>query len=129
MKFLGMQIMIEGLALGAFGMLYQTHAGAAAARSCSSYVIPTRRATCTTACSRCSEHYHQQLTERERREREDWAFEVALLMRNRFLAHEFYEEYYGARDDAAPQWDALVLGQRDDGACSARRCSSASSRT
>jgi hypothetical protein len=27
----------------------------------------------------------QELSERERREREDWAFEVALLMRNRFM--------------------------------------------
>ncbi len=30
MKFLGMQIMVEGLALGAFGTLYDDHAGAAA---------------------------------------------------------------------------------------------------
>ena len=34
------------------------------------------------------------VSESERREREDWAFEVALLLRNRFLAHEFYDEYY-----------------------------------
>ena len=41
------------------------------------------------------EHIRSSSRERERREREDWAFEVALLMRNRFLAHEFYDEYYG----------------------------------
>jgi len=29
-------------------------------------------------------HYQEALSESERREREDWAFEVALLMRNRF---------------------------------------------
>ena len=35
-----------------------------------------------------------ELSDRERREREDWAFEVALLMRNRFLAYEVYEEWF-----------------------------------
>ncbi len=55
-KFLGMQIMIEGLALGA----------------------------------------------------EDWAFEVALLLRNRFLAHEFYDEFY-AHAMTRKEWDAMVL--------------------
>jgi hypothetical protein len=34
------------------------------------------------------------LSDSERREREDWAFEVALLMRNRFLAYEVYEEWF-----------------------------------
>jgi hypothetical protein len=36
----------------------------------------------------------KELTQKERNEREDWAFEVALLMRNRFLAYEVYEEHY-----------------------------------
>jgi hypothetical protein len=40
------------------------------------------------------EHITKELSERERREREDWAFEVALLMRNRFLAYEVYEEWF-----------------------------------
>ena len=35
------------------------------------------------------------LVTRELRDREDWAFELSLLLRNRFLAHEFYDEYYG----------------------------------
>ena len=35
-----------------------------------------------------------ELSESERREREDWAFEVALLMRNRFLMYEVYEEWF-----------------------------------
>ena len=41
-------------------------------------------------------------------EREDWAFEVALLMRNSFLAHEVYEEWFqGAL--TRKQWNRLTL--------------------
>jgi hypothetical protein len=40
------------------------------------------------------EHITKELSERERREREDWAFEVALLMRNRFMVYEVYEEWF-----------------------------------
>jgi len=41
------------------------------------------------------EHIKKELDERERNEREDWAFEIGMLMRNRFLAHEVYEEWFG----------------------------------
>jgi hypothetical protein len=40
------------------------------------------------------EHFTTELTRERAREREDWAFEVALLMRNRFLAYEVYEEWF-----------------------------------
>ena len=40
------------------------------------------------------EHINVQLSESEKTEREDWAFEVALLMRNRFMAYEVYEEWF-----------------------------------
>lgn len=51
--------------------------------------------------------YMKQLTDRERREREDWAFEVSLFLKNRFYAHEFYDEYYGHAMSRA-QWNELV---------------------
>ena len=54
------------------------------------------------------QEFISQLTERERREREDWAFEVSLFLRNRFFAHEFYDEYYGHAMTRA-QWEQLVL--------------------
>ena len=92
-----MQIMVEGLALGAFGTLYQQtkepllkellemrHPGRGAPR-------PLRRA------ARCASTSRSTSRERERREREDWAFEVALLMRNRFIAYEVYEEWFEGR--------------------------------
>ena len=53
------------------------------------------------------EHVVTELSERERREREDWAFEVALLMRNRFLAYEIYEESFEGLITRA-QWRKVV---------------------
>ena len=106
MKFLGMQIMVEGLALGAFGTLRQiTHE-------------PLLRKLLTLVITDEARHVHygvlaleeftRQLSERERREREDWTFEVSLLLRNRFLGHELYDEYYGQMM-SRQEWDQLVL--------------------
>ncbi|MCZ7677714.1 MAG: hypothetical protein M5U28_02625 [Sandaracinaceae bacterium] len=53
MKFLGMQIMVEGVALGAFGTLYR-ETKEPLLRALLENVIRTRRATCTTACWRCA---------------------------------------------------------------------------
>ncbi len=106
MKFLGMQIMIEGLALGAFGMIQQKTRE------------PLLKQMLTYVISDEARHVHygvlalqefiSQLTDREKREREDWAFEVSLFLRNRFFAHEFYDEYYGHAMSRA-QWEQLVL--------------------
>ena len=49
-----------------------------------------------------------EISERERREREDWAFEVALLMRNRFMAYEIYDEQFQGVISRA-QWREFVL--------------------
>jgi hypothetical protein len=54
------------------------------------------------------QRYYQELSEPERREREDWAFEIALLLRNRFFAHEVYEEHY-AQEMSRRAWEKLVL--------------------
>ena len=105
-KFLGMQIMIEGLALGAFGIIRQS-TREPLLRQLLRYVITDEARHVHYGVLALRDYYHQ-LPEKERREREDWAFEVAVLMRNRFLAHEFYDEYFGhviSRKD----WDAMVL--------------------
>ena len=52
-------------------------------------------------------HIKNELDETERREREDWAFEVALLMRNRFLAHEVFEEWFEGMI-TRQQWNQLI---------------------
>jgi hypothetical protein len=93
MKFLGMQIMIEGLALGAFGVLYQT-TGEPLLKKLLEMVIQDEARHVHYGVLALREHIRHQLSEKERQEREDWAFEVALLMRNRFLAYEVYEEWF-----------------------------------
>lgn len=93
MKFLGMQIMVEGVALGAFGTLYR-ETKEPLLRALLENVIQDEARHVHYGVLALREHIHKELSERERREREDWAFEVALLMRNRFLAYELYEEHF-----------------------------------
>ena len=93
MKFLGMQIMVEGLALGAFGVIYKV-TREPLLRALLERVIQDEARHVHYGVLALREHITKQLSERERREREDWAFEVALLMRNRFMMYEVYEEWF-----------------------------------
>jgi hypothetical protein len=106
MKFLGMQIMIEGLALGAFGMLYR-HTREPLLKELLKMVIQDEARHVHYGVIALRDHFTKQLTESERREREDWAFEVALLMRNRFLAYEVFEEWAEGKLTRA-QWRELM---------------------
>ena len=92
MKFLGMQIMVEGLALGAFGTLYK-QTKEPLLKNLLKYVIQDEARHVHYGVLALRDHM-KQLSDGERREREDWAFEVALLMRNRFLSYEVYEEWF-----------------------------------
>jgi hypothetical protein len=96
MKFLGMQIMVEGLALGAFGTLYK-QTKEPLLRALLKMVIQDEARHVHYGVLALREHITKVLGERERREREDWAFEVAILMRNRFMAYEVYEEWFEGR--------------------------------
>jgi len=106
-KFLGMQIMIEGLALGSFGTLRQL-TREPLLKDILKYVITDEARHVHYGVLSIQEFLRDGISERERREREDWAFEVALLLRNRFLAHEFYDEFY-AHAMTRTQWDDMVL--------------------
>ena len=106
MKFLGMQIMIEGLALGTFGMIQQL-TREPLLKKMLTYII-TDEARHVHYGVLALKDFIGQLTEKERREREDWAFEVSLFLRNRFFAHEFYDEYY-AHAMTRQQWERLVI--------------------
>jgi hypothetical protein len=106
LKFLGMQIMIEGLALGAFGTLRRTTKEPLLAELLK-YVI-TDEARHVTFGVVALRDYYATLPENERRHREDWAYEISVLLRNRFLAHEFYDEFY-APIMSRRQWDEYVL--------------------
>jgi hypothetical protein len=107
LKFLGMQILIEGLALGAFATL-RTHSKEPLLRELLRLVIADEARHVHYGVVALRDYYGKVLTERERREREDWAYEVSLLMRNRFLAHEFYDEHY-AHVMKRADWDRGVL--------------------
>ena len=109
-KFLGMQIMVEGLALGAFGMIYRI-TGEPLLRELVRNVIRDEARHVHFGVLALRGHIRNELSDRERREREDWAFEVAVLMRNRFLFHEIYEESF-AHTYTRRQWDELIMGSR-----------------
>ena len=106
MKFLGMQIMVEGLALGAFGVIYK-QTKEPLLKELLRNVIQDEARHVHYGVVALREQFHSHITERERREREDWAYEVALLMRNRFMAFEVYDEWFAHRLTRA-QWRELV---------------------
>ena len=106
MKFLGMQIMIEGLALGAFGTIYRL-TKEPLLKELVKMVIQDEARHVHYGVVALRKHFREELSDRERREREDWAFEVALLMRNRFLAYEVYEEWFEHKLTRA-QWRDLA---------------------
>lgn len=106
MKFLGMQIMVEGLALGAFGTLYKQTKEPLLKELLGMVIRDEARHVHYGVCA-LREHFTKHITERERQEREDWAFEVALLMRNRFTAYEVYEEWFEGQMTRA-QWRDVV---------------------
>lgn len=92
-KFLGMQIMVEGLALGAFRTIHNL-SKEPLLKELLKYVIKDEARHVHYGVLALKEHFTQTLPEKDRREREDWAFEVAVLMKNRFMAHEIYEEWF-----------------------------------
>ncbi|MFO0729236.1 MAG: ferritin-like domain-containing protein [Myxococcota bacterium] len=108
LKFLGMQILIEGLALGAFGTM-RSATEEPLLKNLLKYVITDEARHVHFGVLALAGYYQEALEEKARREREDWAFEVSLLMRNRFLAHEFYEEHW-AHKMKRREWDQLILG-------------------
>ncbi len=98
MKFLGMQIMIEGLALGAFGTLHAL-TKEPLLKELLARVIQDEARHVHFGVVALRDYFTKELSEKERREREDWAFEIAMLMRNRFMAHEVYEEWFAPSID------------------------------
>jgi len=107
MKFLGMQIMIEGLALGSFGMI-RNITTEPMLKNLLKYVITDEARHVHYGVLALQSFMKTELSERERRDREDWAFELTLLLRNRFLAHEIYDEYY-AHAMTRTEWNRTLL--------------------
>lgn len=106
-KFLGMQIMIEGLALGAFGTIRRLTADPTL-RDILKLVITDEARHVHYGVLSLERFYLSELTERERRDREDLAFELSILLRNRFLMHEIYDEHFG-HALSRNAWDRIIL--------------------
>ena len=90
MKFLGMQIMVEGLALAAFGMI-RTNTEEPLLRQLTSYIMGDEARHVAFGILSLRDYYREQ-PESVRREREDFVFEAARLMRDRFLFQEVWEK-------------------------------------
>jgi hypothetical protein len=107
MKFLGMQIMVEGLALGAFGTIYKD-ASEPLLKDILRLVIQDEARHVHYGILALRDHIAE-LSDSERREREDWTFEVALLMSNRLIAHEIFDEWFAGRMKRS-DWVTFVRG-------------------
>ncbi len=106
-KFLGMQIMIEGLALGAFGTI-RASTQEPLLKEILRLVITDEARHVHYGVVALQDYYRNEVSEKERAEREDWAYEMSIMLRNRFLAHEFYDEYY-AHAMRRSEWDRYIL--------------------
>jgi len=89
MTYLGMQIMVEGLALAAFGFLHQMTTEPLL-KQLLRYVMSDEARHVAFGVLSLQEFYSQ-LTAAEIRERQEFAFEAAVRMRDRFLSQEVWE--------------------------------------
>ncbi len=107
MKCLGMQIMIEGLALGAFGTLYRV-TEEPLLRELLKRVIMDEARHVHYGVVALREHFKTAITPAELQERVEWSYEVALLMQNRFLAYEVYDEWFAGGKLSREAWRRVV---------------------
>jgi hypothetical protein len=88
MTYLGMQVIIEGLALAAFGVI-RNLATDPLARALNAYVMQDE-ARHVTFGRLALRDYYPQLTDAERDEREEFCVDACYLMRDRFLGEEIW---------------------------------------
>ena len=101
MTYLGMQIMVEGLALAAFGMAYQTTQEPLFKQLLRYVMSDEARHVAFGVLS--LQDYYRQLTAAELKERQEFAFEAAVRMRDRFLQQEVFDRM------GVPVKDAIEL--------------------
>jgi len=89
MTYLGMQIMVEGLALAAFGFMYQI-VDEPLLKQLLRYVMSDEARHVAFGVLSLKEYYAE-LTDAELRERQEFAFEAAVRMRDRFLQQEVWD--------------------------------------
>jgi ribonucleotide reductase beta subunit family protein with ferritin-like domain len=89
MTYLGMQVMVEGLALAAFGFMHMLTQDPLL-KQLLRYVMSDEARHVAFGVLSLKEYYGE-LTDAELRERQEFAFEAAVRMRDRFLQQEVWE--------------------------------------
>ncbi len=108
-KFLGMQIIVEGLALAAFGTMRDTTTNPLLKELTSKVIADESRHVAFGVLS-LREHCAD-LDEAERREREDFVYEACVLMRDRILNREVWESMGMDADACIEVADASPLAR------------------
>jgi len=89
MTYLGMQIMVEGLALAAFGFIHQLTTEPLLKQLLRMVMSDEARHVAFGVLS--LKEYYAELSDAEMRDRQEFAFEAAVRMRDRFLQQEVWE--------------------------------------
>jgi hypothetical protein len=118
MTYLGMQIMVEGLALAAFGFQHQLTTDPLL-KQLLRYVMSDEARHVAFGVLSLKEVY-EHMTDAEMRERQEFAFEAAVRMRDRFLQQEVWERLgvnpkavvpLVLNDPTRPQFQALLFSK------------------
>ena len=107
MTYLGMQIMVEGLALAAFGFMHQM-TEEPLLKQLLRYVMSDEARHVAFGVLSLQEYY-KELTDAEMLDRQEFTFEAAVRMRDRFLQQEVWERM------GVPVKDAVRLVMADEG--------------
>jgi hypothetical protein len=100
MTYLGMQIMVEGLALAAFGFMHQL-TEEPLLKKLLRYVMSDEARHVAFGVLSLKEVYDE-MTDAEMKERQEFAYEAAVRMRDRFLSQEVWEQMGVAPKDVLP---------------------------
>jgi hypothetical protein len=106
MTYLGMQIMVEGLALAAFGFMHQM-TSEPLLKQLLRYVMSDEARHVAFGVLSLQEYY-KELSDAEMKDRQEFAFEAAVRMRDRFLQQEVWDRM------GVPVKDALELVMADE---------------
>ena len=90
LKYLGMQILVEGLALAAFQFVHQ-FSREPLIKDLTHHVMRDEARHVAFGVLSLKDHYATELNERERQERVEFTYEACRLMRDRFLQREVWE--------------------------------------
>ena len=100
MTYLGMQVMVEGLALAAFGFMHQM-TEEPLLKQMLRYVMSDEARHVAFGVLSLKEVY-EGMTDAEMKERQEFAFEAAIRMRDRFLSQEVWERHGVNPRDVVP---------------------------